>query len=212
MMRPQRGSEEAAGGAPAVESAAESPAGSAAAPADARPDLSAAELADGRPDLPAVEPAAGGRVGRWWRRPGGRLVRAGAVAVVAAVLVGWWVHDDGAGSSAGAAGPAGPATPPPAAEDLDQLAAAAGCRAEISAENTGYRQAVCRTPAARLVLTTFSTDQGQRDWLSDAIPYGGAYLVGLRWVVNGTTPAGLPELAAKLGGTIVDKSQEHGHP
>ncbi len=148
---------------------------------------------------------AGSSPARWWGRPAGRLVRAGAVAVLAAVLVAWWVRDDG---KSAASTPAA-VNPPVTTHDLDQLAAAAGCRAEVSAENTGYRQAVCRTPAARLVLTTFSTDQGQQAWLSDAIPYGGAYLVGLRWVVNGQTPTGLPELAAKLGGTIVDQSQAH---
>jgi hypothetical protein len=155
----------------------------------------------------------------WWSRPAGRLVRAGLVAVLVAVGVAWFVHDDGTASDAasgsgagnGAAGVAAPAARQPTVQTIEQLAAAAGCRPKISAENTGYRQAVCQTPAARLVLTTFATDKGQRDWLSDAVPYGGAYLVGLRWVVNGSYPTGLPELAARLGGTIVDKSREHRH-
>jgi hypothetical protein len=145
---------------------------------------------------------------RWWAHPAGRLARAGAVAVLAAVLVAWWVRDDGASSAAGSP-PVATTTPPASAQDLSQLAAAAGCRAKITGENSGFRQAVCQTSAARYTLTTFSTSQGQQEWLSEAIPYGGAYLVGTRWVVNAQTPLGLPELAAKLGGTIVDKSQAH---
>ncbi|MEN3359955.1 MAG: hypothetical protein V7637_3937 [Mycobacteriales bacterium] len=146
---------------------------------------------------------------RWWAHPAGRLARAGAVAVLAAVLVAWWVRDDGASSAAGSPPAPAATTPRASAQDLSQLAAAAGCRAKITGENSGFRQAVCQTPAARYTLTTFSTDQGQQDWLSEAIPYGGAYLVGTRWVVDAQTPLGLPELAAKLGGTIVDKSQAH---
>jgi len=154
---------------------------------------------------------------RWWAHPAGRLARAGAVAVLAAVLVAWWVRDDGASSAAGSPPVAGPppaavaTTPAASAQDLNQLAAAVGCRAKVTGENSGFRQAVCQTSAARYTLTTFSTAQGQQDWLSEAIPYGGAYLVGARWVVNAQTSLGLPELAAKLGGTIVDKSGAHHH-
>jgi hypothetical protein len=146
-----------------------------------------------------------------WAHPAGRLVRAAAVAIVVAVAVAWWVRADTT-SPAGPAGTspsAGAAGRPATAQDLGQLASAVGCQATLTGQNSGYRQAVCITPGGRYTLTTFTTDKGQQEWLSEAIPYGGAYLVGARWVVNATTGEGLPAVAAKLGGTIVDKTEEH---
>jgi hypothetical protein len=145
-----------------------------------------------------------------WAGPAGRLVRAAAVAILVAVAVAWWARNDGADPAAGSSPPPVAAAGPPAtAQDLGQLAAAVGCQAQLTGQNSGYRQAVCVTPSARYTLTTFSTDKGQQEWLSEAVPYGGAYLVGIRWVVNAQTSDGLPALAAKLGGRIVDRTEEH---
>jgi hypothetical protein len=146
---------------------------------------------------------------RVWAQPAGRLARAAAVAVLVAVAVAWWARADGSDPAAGSAAPATAAGRPATAQDIGQLAAAVGCQARLTGQNSGYRQAVCVASGARYTLTTFSTDKGQQEWLSEAIPYGGAYLVGIRWVVTAQPGDDLPGLAGKLGGTIVDKTQEH---
>jgi len=84
-----------------------------------------------------------------------------------------------------------------------------GCAPKLTGENSGYRQAGCVTADDRFTITTFTTDQGQRDWLAEALPYGGAYLVGLRWIVSANTRTGLAPLAARLGGTILDQTAQH---
>jgi hypothetical protein len=130
--------------------------------------------------------------------------------VLVAMAVAWWVRGEGTDPGAGSAAP--PATEAArlaVPQNLDELASAVGCQAKLTGQNSGYRQAVCVIPGVRYTLTTFATDRGQQEWLSEAIPYGGAYLVGARWVVNAQTGDGLPALAAKLGGRIVDQTQEH---
>jgi hypothetical protein len=165
-------------------------------------------------DPPAGPAAAAGPVppvarAGFWGRPAGRVARAGLVAVLVAAGVAWWARSQSGEPAAGSTPPAVAAQPPAAPRDLDQLAAALGCQARPTAQNSGYRQAFCVAAGVRYTLTTFSTDRGQQEWLSEALPYGGAYLVGTRWSVSATVVAGLPELASRLGGRIVDKTQEH---
>jgi hypothetical protein len=151
-------------------------------------------------------------VPRAWAHPTGRLVRAVAVGLLVVVAIVWWV---GRGTGSGPVNAASPtasatsATPRASAADIAQIASAAGCAARLTGENSGYRQAGCVTADDRFTITTFSTDQGQRDWLAEALPYGGAYLVGLRWVVSANARTGLAALAARLGGTILDQTAQH---
>jgi hypothetical protein len=137
-----------------------------------------------------------------------RLGRTAVAGVVLAVGVAWWAGTD-RGDRPGPDQPGGATGQPAVAADIDQIAAAVGCQARVTGENSGYRQAVCVTSGGRYTITTFATGQGQQDWLADALPYGGAYLVGRQWVVGGNTADGLPAFATRLGGTIVDRTEAH---
>jgi hypothetical protein len=103
---------------------------------------------------------------------------------------------------AGCAGnpPAQSATAKPAS--LTDIAAAIGCTAEITVNAKELRQGACNTRQGAYRMTTFTRDEGQRAWLTEAQMYGGDYLVGKRWVVISQTPGSLTALRGKLGGTI----------
>lgn len=146
-------------------------------------------------------------------RPASRSLRALVGGLVLVAVMVWWVGR-GNGQPVGA-GPGAPAAQsaavlPPEAADIGKIAAVAGCRAQLTVHNSDYQQAGCVTRDERLTITTFRTDQNQHDWLADALPYGGAYLVGARWVVSANARDGLVPLAARLGGTILDQTQ-HRH-
>ncbi|MFB4294137.1 hypothetical protein ACBI99_41325 [Nonomuraea sp. ATR24] len=102
------------------------------------------------------------------------------------------------------AAPAAPAASaaPAAPAGIDQIGAAAGCpRPALQIDAADLRQADCRTARGHYTLVTFTTERGQRDWLELAQMYGGAYLVGERWVVVSTPPL-LEGVRAQLGGRI----------
>jgi hypothetical protein len=173
-----------------------------------------AELPHGEAELPlggAEPPEPVGRIAGaldWaWDN---RFVRVGLfAAIVVGVLAVWSSHDTVSDNRNATVQDAAVNARPPDPADIATVAAAAGCTPRTTVRNSGYTQAVCVTPAARMTITTFATDKGQRDWLDEAIPYGGAYLIGKRWVVGGNDPTGMNTIAASLGGTIIDHSKDH---
>jgi hypothetical protein len=122
------------------------------------------------------------------------MARAGlAVAVVATALAAT-LAVTGFGASRGPAG--GPAT-------VEELAARTGCaKPSMQVNAAELRQGMCKTSLGQYSITTFATDQGKDQWLADAVDYGGAYLVGTRWILVGNTQAMLEHFRAQLGGTI----------
>ncbi|MFI6640153.1 hypothetical protein [Streptomyces sp. NPDC050504] len=84
---------------------------------------------------------------------------------------------------------------------LEALAERVGCVPAERAGSPELRQANCRTKNGRYVITTFTTDRGQREWINDAKAYGGTYLVGRKWVVSGDVDT-VEALRGRLGGTL----------
>ncbi|MFG2004538.1 hypothetical protein ACGFNU_35845 [Spirillospora sp. NPDC048911] len=84
---------------------------------------------------------------------------------------------------------------------IEQLGAAMGCTPQLRGRPADYRQAVCVTPTGKYMLNTFDTAKGQQDWLRHSQMYGGAYLVGTRWIVV-STPELLQPLRSRLGGHV----------
>ncbi|MBB6473190.1 hypothetical protein BJ992_002621 [Sphaerisporangium rubeum] len=126
--------------------------------------------------------------------PRRRGVRAGLLSLAAAAALAATLLFTGFGASRGPAG--GPAT-------LEDLAARTGCaRPSLQVDAAELRQGMCATPQGRYSITTFATDQGRDQWLADAVDYGGAYLVGTRWILVGNTQQMLEHFRAQLGGTI----------
>lgn len=104
------------------------------------------------------------------------------------------------------AAPAGPdsAARPSERLTVSQLAATLGCAAKVAGKAADFRQATCTAAGARFVLLDFDTAKAQRDWLDEAVPYGGVYLVGDRWALSGESALYLRNLQVTLGGAIED--------
>lgn len=126
------------------------------------------------------------------RRSGaGRITRTlAAVAAVALPVCG----------CAGQNRPLAPARPRPST--VERLAAAAGCAPSIQAHTAGLREGTCLTTRGSYVMATFPTATAMRTWLARSQAYGGAYLVGERWVVAGP-PAALRPVQQRLGGALL---------
>ncbi|GGX11610.1 hypothetical protein [Streptomyces chryseus] len=99
--------------------------------------------------------------------------------------------------------------PETAKGSLEQLAAKVACEPNIQTDAKELRQANCRTDDGRYVLATFATDRGQREWINEAKDYGGAYLVGRKWVAVGDQKV-LTALRGELGGTVETSSHHSG--
>jgi hypothetical protein len=91
---------------------------------------------------------------------------------------------------------------PAQALTVQQLAVAVGCEPKLTGTTAGFRQAACDAGGARLVLVDFDSATTQRDWLDEAVPYGGSYLVGDRWAVAGGTRDYLTTVQGVLGGNL----------
>lgn len=102
----------------------------------------------------------------------------------------------------------GTETPPTASGTLEELAEKANCEPRIQTDAREIRQANCTTDDGRYVLATFATDRGQREWINEANDYGGAYLVGRKWVAVSDT-AVITALRGRLGGTVETASPHH---
>ncbi|GAA2446269.1 hypothetical protein [Streptomyces macrosporus] len=84
---------------------------------------------------------------------------------------------------------------------LEELAARTRCEVVVQTDAAELRQGMCTTEDGRYVLATFATAEGRRDWLAEAKPYGGTYLVGGKWVAVGE-PEVLEKLRGRLGGAL----------
>lgn len=84
---------------------------------------------------------------------------------------------------------------------LEDLAAITSCKPKVQVDADELRQGVCEISKGRFVLTTFASSKGQSDWLSEAQPYGGSYLIGKKWVAVGEL-ALLKQLRGSLGGRV----------
>ncbi|MEU0274248.1 hypothetical protein [Streptomyces sp. NPDC006307] len=107
------------------------------------------------------------------------------------------------------AAPPTASTAPTATGTLEQLAEKAACEPEISTDAKELRQARCETKDGTYVLTTFATDRGQREWINAANDYGGAYLVGRKWVVSGDQKV-VTALRGRLGGEVETGASHEG--
>lgn len=86
--------------------------------------------------------------------------------------------------------------------EVEELASAMGCTADITTDVDDYKQGVCATDKAQYVFVSFATDAGKRDWLDAAQMYGGVYLVGKRWVLSAKPKKYMAAARNKLGGSI----------
>lgn len=111
-------------------------------------------------------------------------------------------------SGCGAKDDAAPKVPRTATGSLEQLAEKATCDPNVQTDAEELRQANCTTSDGRYILTTFATDRGLREWINEANDYGGAYLVGRKWVASGDEKV-IESLRGRLGGSV-EKGAEHG--
>ncbi|MBT2489402.1 hypothetical protein J7E96_12895 [Streptomyces sp. ISL-96] len=109
----------------------------------------------------------------------------------------------------GAGGDEEKPVPETATGSLEQLAKKVECEPNIQTDAEELRQANCKTGDGRYVLATFATDRGQREWINEAKDYGGAYLVGRKWVAVGDQKV-VTALRGQLGGTVETASHHSG--
>ncbi|MET9516606.1 hypothetical protein [Streptomyces sp. NPDC002994] len=109
----------------------------------------------------------------------------------------------------GAGGDEEKPVPETARGSLEQLAKKVECEPNIQTDAKELRQANCKTGDGRYVLATFATDRGQREWINEAKDYGGAYLVGRKWVAVGDQKV-VTALRGQLGGTVETSSHHSG--
>ncbi|MEV6841644.1 hypothetical protein AB0N17_45805 [Streptomyces sp. NPDC051133] len=107
-------------------------------------------------------------------------------------------------------GDAASKVPPTATGSLESLAAKAKCKPAIQTDTDTIRQAICTNSDGKFVLVTFSTDRGQREWINEAKDYGGYYLVGRKWVADGSKDL-VTNLRGTLGGDIEIGTDHHAH-
>ena len=84
---------------------------------------------------------------------------------------------------------------------IEVIAGPAGCKAEIRTEADELREGLCHSEQADYRITTFPAEKYKEAWLDAASVYGGAYLVGPRWVVSAEAEH-LEQARNKLGGTV----------
>ncbi|MFI6701869.1 hypothetical protein ACIBJC_23365 [Streptomyces sp. NPDC050509] len=98
--------------------------------------------------------------------------------------------------------PAASVSPSPRPATVEQLAAAVGCEAQIRMTVEDYRQGVCKKGETAYTLISFTTDKGKREWVDYAQMYGGAYLIGTRWVIGTNETQSVEAARSKLGGAV----------
>ncbi|MEU0988919.1 hypothetical protein [Streptomyces sp. NPDC005953] len=139
----------------------------------------------------------------------GRTARTAWAVVALALITGCSSGGDGDRRGDGDSAPSRRASSPaPAVGTLEQLAARASCTPNVQTDAEELRQANCTTSDGRYVLTTFATDRGLHEWITEAKDYGGTYLVGRRWVAVGDEKV-ITALRGRLGGTVESGSLHH---
>ncbi|MFF8292616.1 hypothetical protein ACF068_25750 [Streptomyces sp. NPDC016309] len=134
-----------------------------------------------------------------------RTERTRVASVAAAALV---VLALPAVTACGGGGDEPDATPKTATGTLEELAAKVACEPNIQTDAEEIRQANCETKDGKYVLATFATDRGQREWINEANDYGGAYLVGRKWVAVGEEKV-VGALRDRLGGDVETGASHH---
>ncbi|MFJ8000814.1 hypothetical protein ACIQ7D_27400 [Streptomyces sp. NPDC096310] len=109
---------------------------------------------------------------------------------------------DQGGNRAAPERPAASVAPSPRPATVEQLAAAVGCEAQIRMTVEDYRQGVCEKGGTAYTLISFTTDKGKREWVDYAQMYGGAYLIGTRWVIGTNEKRHVETARSKLGGSV----------
>ena len=132
--------------------------------------------------------------------PAPRSRKKAVIAIVVAAIVG--------GSALGLAGAewfSSRESEPKAAKamSLTEIADKIGCEPTNLAKNSEFQQAACMVSDKRTTILTFISNQKMYDWIEAAEGYGGAYLVGTKWVVISSQPETLDPLVDKLGGQIM---------
>lgn len=112
---------------------------------------------------------------------------------------------DGDGDAAAqGAGTAGQAVAAKQAQvyTIDELAEAIGCdKPKVQIKAADITSGYCDIEKQRYFLTTFPTLESMRSWAAEEQGWG-AVLVGNQWAIGVTPESLLPELQAKVGGTI----------
>lgn len=105
-----------------------------------------------------------------------------------------------------------PAPKPTKPYTVEELAAKVGCTASIQGTTADFRQANCKVGKTDFLMLDFVTAAGQDAWYEGAIPYGGSYLVGERWILTSSSEEEMVKLQDELGGAIEqDESMGGGH-
>jgi hypothetical protein len=131
------------------------------------------------------------------RRSKGMVIATVAAAVVAGSAIGIGGAMFFGGSSDEATAAAAPT------HSLEQIASTIGCKPDEGAKAAQFRQAACVVGSNRYTILTFESDKNMTDWQAEAAGYGGAYLVGTRWLVVANNGEQLDPFVDKLGGEIV---------
>ncbi|MEV5411918.1 hypothetical protein AB0K60_24155 [Thermopolyspora sp. NPDC052614] len=91
--------------------------------------------------------------------------------------------------------------------NIQELAKAIGCgKPKIQVKAADITSGYCNIDKQRYFLSTFPTLEGMRSWANEEQGWG-SVLVGNQWVVGVAPESLLPELQAKLGGTIQGEHQ-----
>lgn len=105
-----------------------------------------------------------------------------------------------------------PAPKPTKQYTVEELAETVGCTPAFQGTTADFRQANCKVGKTDYLILDFSTDDGQQAWYDGAIPYGGSYLVGERWILTSSSEDAMIKLQGELGGAIEqDESMGGGH-
>ncbi len=91
--------------------------------------------------------------------------------------------------------------------NIQELAKAIGCgKPKVQVKAADITSGYCNVDKQRYFLTTFPTIEGMRSWANEEQGWG-SVLVGNQWAVGVAPESLLPELQAKLGGTIQGEHQ-----
>jgi hypothetical protein len=86
--------------------------------------------------------------------------------------------------------------------NIQELAEAIGCgKPKIQIKAADITSGYCNQGKQRYFLSTFPTTEGMRSWAAEEQGWG-SVLVGNKWAIGVAPESLLPELQAKLGGTI----------
>ncbi|XRQ02794.1 hypothetical protein ACN3XK_40100 [Actinomadura welshii] len=102
--------------------------------------------------------------------------------------------------AAGCGGSEGSGKAEPAS--LQELAEQTNCSPTGKRKVADMEQGNCKNDLGRYVLLSFTSDKKMNSWLTEAKPWGGAYLVGASWIVVSEEKT-LQTIRKDLGGKIV---------